>query len=138
MAWRSRLAGIPWTMRGSRFTRSGARRVIVTLVVAMAGGSVASGCGEAQGDPLSLATQHELRTIVAQARAAVRDDDLAATHAALERLRTRVRALRDAGQIDGGDAEQLLKFSAIAELKAEHTLTPAEPSLGTTTLPAER
>jgi hypothetical protein len=88
----------------------------------------AAGCGDG-GLPRELTPgqQADLHALVSQARTAAGAGDPAATQAALERLQARVRSLRDSGAIEADRAAALLKYSALAELKAAHTIAPPPP-----------
>jgi ribosomal protein S20 len=102
--------------------------IAVRLAVAAAAAlclAFGAGCG-GDGLPRQLTPgqRADLHTLVAQARTAAGADDLAATNAALARLEERVRALRESGAIDKEHAAKLLKYAALAELKAAHTVAP--------------
>lgn len=96
------------------------------LAVALAAALVLAGCGDS-GPRLAPIERQELHAFVERARSAATRRDLAATNAALEALQARVRALREAGRIDGEMAQRLLKYSAIAQLRARSTLRSETP-----------
>ena len=94
------------------------------------GSELLGGCGD-DTPQLAPIERKELHAFVDRARSAATARDLAATTAALEALQARVRALRQAGRIDRETAERLLKYSAIAQLRARSTLgseAPAAPA----------
>jgi hypothetical protein len=88
-----------------------------------------AGCGDRRPQ-LAPIERAELHRFVDRARGASRAGDLPATNAALEALRTRVRELRSAGRLDREIAEQLLKYSAVAQLRARQTLAPQPGAAG--------
>ena len=96
----------------------GAMRALV-CVIACALVLVACGSSSPQ---LATIERDELHALVDRARTAARARDLAGTNAALEALQARVRELRDAGRLDRGAAEQLLKYAAVTQLRARTTL----------------
>lgn len=91
-------------------------------------------CGSSSPQ-LAQIERDELHAFVDRARTAARARDLATTHAALEALRARVRELRGAGRLDVESADQLLKYSAVTQLRARQTLPPRA---GTAEAAAER
>jgi hypothetical protein len=91
--------------------------------LALAGALVATGCGDSRAQ-LAPIERDELHGFVERARSAARAQDLTATDAALEALQARVRELRRAGRLDREAAEQLLKYSAVTQLRARQTLAP--------------
>jgi hypothetical protein len=93
------------------------------MALAIACALLLAGCG-GSSPQLAPIERGELHAFVDRARAAARAGDLAGTDAALEALQTRVRGLRAAGRIDEAVADQLLKFSAVAQLRARTTLAP--------------
>ena len=102
-----------------------ARDIVLALtVLALAGALVGSGCGDS-GRQLAPIERAELHAFVDRARAAATARDLAGTIGALEALEARVRELRGAGRMDPETAEQLLKYSAVTQLRARSTLKPA-------------
>ncbi len=97
------------------------------VAVSAAGGlALTAGCG-GDGLPRALTPgqRADLHTLVGQARTAAGAGDLATTDAALERLKARVRTLRESGALDKAQAAELLKYAALAELKAQTTLRAA-------------
>lgn len=118
--------GLPDGRRGHHEPMCATDTARSRLAVALAGVLVLSGCGDSTPQ-LAPIERKELHAFVDRARSAATERDLAATNAALEALRARVRALREAGRIDAELAQRLLKYSAIAQLRARTTLRP-EPS----------
>ena len=117
--------------------RRSLRRCAIALV-AGGGLALAAGCG-GDGLPRELTPgqRADLHTLVGQARTAAGAGDLAATNAALARLKARVRTLRESGALDGDDATELLKYAALAELKAGATIrAPVAPPAAPTPPPA--
>lgn len=107
--------------------RSGPRRS--TLLAVIACSALAIGCGGGGlGQRLTPGQESDLHTLIERGRTAAVAGDLAATHAALERLNTEVRALREKGALGDDSAAELLKISAVTELKATRTLQPAAPA----------
>jgi len=86
-----------------------------------------SGCG-GSSPQLAPIERNELHGIVDRARSAARAGDLPGTDSALEALQARVRELRGAGRLDGAAADQLLKYSAVTQLRARTTLRSAPSS----------
>ena len=95
--------------------------------LALAGALAATGCGDTKAQ-LAPIERDELHGFVDRARTAARAKDPTATHAALEALQARVRELRGAGRLDREAAEQLLKYSAVTQLRARRTLGSAPPA----------
>ena len=85
-----------------------------------------AGCGDS-GPQLAPIERKGLHAFVERARTAASAQDLAGTTAALEALQARVRTLRKAGRIDRETADRLLKYSAIAQLRARTTLGSEPP-----------
>jgi hypothetical protein len=109
-------------------TTASMRRTALAIALAL----VIGGCGGSRPQ-LAPIERTELHGFVDRARSAARAGDLPATNAALEALRARVRALRGAGRLDAESAARLLKYSAIAQLRARQTLPPraaARPAAG--------
>ena len=112
------------------------RRLIRSAVAAGAGACLAltAGCGgDGLPSQLTPGQRADLHTLVGQARTAAGAGDLAGTNAALARLKARVRTLRDDGALGKDRAAELLKYAAVAELKAARTVrapvaTPAPPA----------
>jgi len=97
-----------------------------------------TGCG-GNGLPheVTPGQRADLHTLVGQARTAAGAGDLAATSAALARLKARVRMLRASGALEGAHAAELLKYAALAELKAQVTIrAQARPAPAVTPPPA--
>jgi hypothetical protein len=86
-----------------------------------------AGCGDSSPQ-LAPIERDELHGFVDRARSAARAGDPERTNAALEALRARVRALRGAGRIDEERADELLKYSAVTQLRARQTLAPGPPA----------
>jgi len=105
------------------------RRLIRSAVAAGTGACLAltAGCG-GDGLPRQLTPgqRADLHTLVGQARTAAGAGDLAGTNAALARLKARVRTLRDDGALGKDRAAELLKYAAVAELKASRTVRAPE------------
>ncbi len=112
--------------------------MIATALVAVAAcAALAVGCGgEGLPQRITPAQESDLHTLVDRGRGAAAAGDLAATRAALDRLDAEVRALRDSGALDDGRAAELLKISAVTELKATRALRPAVPSTTVAAPPA--
>lgn len=112
------------------------RRLIRSAITAAAGACLAltAGCGgDGLPSQLTPGQRADLHTLVGQARTAAGAGDLAGTNAALQRLKARVRTLRDDGALGKDRAAELLKYAAVAELKAARTVrapvaTPAPPA----------
>ena len=124
-----RRAGLPGTTAVAcpgRRGHHGPMRASDTVRALVAVGLVLGGCGDSSPQ-LAPIERRELHAVVERARSAATARDLSATNAALEALQTRVRALREAGRVDGETAEQLMKYSAIAQLRARRALR-AEPA----------
>jgi ribosomal protein L19E len=102
-------------------------RTALALACALALGI--AGCGERRPQ-LAPIERTELHRFVDRARSAARDGDLTATDAALEALRERVRELRAGGRMDRETADELLKYSAVAQLRARQTLAPQPGAAG--------
>ena len=92
----------------------------------IAGVLVLGGCADSRPQ-LAPIERKELHAFVDRARSAAKTRDLAATDAALEALQARVRALREAGRIEPEAADRLLKYSAIAQLRARTSLRSEPP-----------
>ena len=88
-----------------------------------------AGCGDRRPQ-LAPIERTELHRFVDRARSAARAGDLPATSAALEALQARVRELRAGGRVDRDTAEQLLKYSAVTQLRARQTLAPQPGAAG--------
>ena len=82
---------------------------------------VLAACGSSSPQ-LAPIERDELHAFVDRARSAARAGDLPATNTALEALQARVRELRGAGRLDRETAEQLLKYTAVTQLRARQTL----------------
>lgn len=91
----------------------------VVSVIACALVLVACGSSSPQLAPIE---RDELHAFVDRARSAAMVRDLAATNAALEALQARVRELRARGRLSAKTAEQLLKYTAVTQLRARQTL----------------
>jgi len=105
------------------------RRLIRSAVAAGAGACLAltAGCGgDGLPSQLTPGQRADLHTLVGQARTAAGAGDLAGTNAALARLKARVRTLRDDGALGEDRAAELLKYAAVAELKAGRTVRAPE------------
>ena len=100
--------------------------VRLRLAGALAGILILGGCGDSRPQ-LAPIEREELHAFVERARSAATARDLPATSAALEALQARVRTLREAGRIDRETAGRLLKYSAIAQLRARTTLGSGPP-----------
>ena len=106
------------------------RRLIRSTVTAAAAGAclaLTAGCGgDGLPSQLTPGQRADLHTLVGQARTAAGAGDLAGTNAALARLKARVRTLRDEGALGKDRAAELLKYAAVAELKAARTVRAPE------------
>lgn len=120
------------------------RRLLRSAAAAATGACVAftAGCGgDGLPSQLTPGQRADLHTLVDQARTAAGAGDLAATNAALARLKARVRTLRDDGALEDDRAAELLKYVAVAELKAARTVrvpvatAPAPPAPAPTPVP---
>ncbi len=114
------------------------RRLIRSAVAAGAGACLAltAGCGgDGLPSQLTPGQRADLHTLVGQARTAAGAGDLAGTNAALARLKARVRTLRDDGALGEDRAAELLKYAAVAELKAARTVRAPEATPAPTPAP---
>ena len=105
------------------------RRLLRSAVAGGAGACLAltAGCGgDGLPSQLTPGQRADLHTLVGQARTAAGAGDLAGTNAALARLKARVRTLRDDGALGEDRAAELLKYAAVAELKAGRTVRAPE------------
>lgn len=88
-----------------------------------------AGCASSSPQ-LAPIERDELHAFVDRARTAARARDLAAADAALEALQARVRELRASGRLDRQTADQLLKYTAVTQLRARQTLDPQRSTTG--------